>query len=118
MALCIHETPSYQKWYDEVFSSAAPKAVEAFSAVRILTMKQIDGSQIAVMAIVPTNKIDVVQGFYDQQKNPLWAEGREAGWLQVRPGATSWIRGYGCVWSGEGPWCTGSGATRDWMIDD
>ena len=90
MAICIHETPSYQKWYDEVFSSAGPKAAEAFSAVRILTMQQIEGNQIAVMAIVPTGKIGVVQGFYDQEKNPLWAEGREAGWLQVREMITSY----------------------------
>jgi hypothetical protein len=119
VALCIHETPSYQKWYDEVFSSNAPKAVEAFSAVRILTMKQIDGPQIAVMAIVPTSKIGVVRGFYDQEKNPLWAEGRQAGWLQVRLRVASWIRRHGCVLSGDGPSrvCRVSGPRRGVSTD-
>ena len=71
-------------FYEDVFKVAEPKLVEDFQAIRVLTLKGPDES-IAVLIVMPTAKLPAIKAFNDQSKktkNPLWAQGREAGWLK------------------------------------
>ena len=39
------------------------------------------GDKVAVVIVFPNDKLNTVSAFYDQEANPLWAQGRADGWL-------------------------------------
>jgi len=84
-AVLQHETPKFNDWYKVFNEKWGKQGPPDFGVVRTLVGKgkgvETDGDSLCVVIVFPNDKLSTIAPFYDQKKNPLWAEAREAGWL-------------------------------------
>lgn len=68
--------------FDEKWGEQGPPD---FGVVRTIVLKgpgvETGGDSLAVVIVFPDDKLKTIAPFYDQKKNPLWAQARSDGWL-------------------------------------
>ena len=73
--------PKFADWkafFDDAWGEQGPPD---WGVVRTIVCKgkgvETDGDKVGVIIVFPEDNLKLVTPFYDQDKNPLWAEGRE-----------------------------------------
>eukprot|EP00966_Prymnesium_polylepis_P309928 7160948-Prymnesium_polylepis.1 len=51
------------------------------SALRAIVCRGLTDGDAVEVTFLPAAELATVRGFYDESANPLWRQGREAGWL-------------------------------------
>ena len=76
-----HSTSDFGRWYREVWARRDAPAAPWADCFRCLVCRGVEDEDAVVVSFFSAAALPGVRAFYDESSNPLWREGREAGWL-------------------------------------